>query len=299
MLVGYLLTAPKAFVLGPLAILLLLSRPRTGREWLWIALSVAAAIVVLRLPATLTDRTVRAAGAFFTGAFVIVTLVGFRSLVTRTLVAIGASAAATVAWFVGLGISWGELQAAFMADYWATWRLLSPTLPEAPPMAGEVVTGAAADLALQLAAALRDASGLMPGMLAVFALGGGYLAWGWYWRIAARPLGPAPRPFRTLRFSDHLVWLLILAAATTMLAGGTPAGLVGSNLLVLMLALYAGRGVAVLQTALLPAPTFFAVLLTITALALLPLALASCVLIGTADTWLDFRRRLAPDEGVP
>jgi hypothetical protein len=298
-LVGYLLTAPKAFVLGPLAVLLLLSRPRTGREWLWIALSVAAAAVVLRFPATLTDRTVRAAGAFFTGAFVIVTLLGLRSLAHRTLLAIGASAGATVGWFAWLGITWGDLQAAFTADYWATWRLLSPTLPESPPVAGEVVTGGAADLALQLAAALRDASALMPGLLAVFALGGGYLAWTWYWRVAARPLGPAPLPFRALRFSDHLVWLLIVAAAVAMLGGATPVGVVGSNLLVLMLALYAGRGLAVIQTALLPAPPFFAVLLSVTALALLPLALASCVLIGTADTWLDFRRRMAPDEGVP
>jgi len=298
-LVGYILSAPKAFVLGPLAILLLLSRPRSGREWLWIVISVVAAAVVLRLPATLTDRTVRAAGAFFTGAFVIVTLMGVRSLVHRTLAAIAASATLVVGWFVWLGISWGELQAAFMADYWATWRLLSPGLPESPPVAGEVVTGAAADLALQLAAALRDASGLMPGMLGVFALGGGYLAWNWYWRVASTPLGPAPLPFRALRFSDHLVWVLIIAAALAMLAGQTAAGVVGSNLLVLMLALYAGRGLAVIQTALLPAPMFFAVLLSITALALLPLALASCVLIGTADTWLDFRRRLAPDEGVP
>ncbi|MCA9762692.1 MAG: hypothetical protein KC544_06115, partial [Gemmatimonadetes bacterium] len=100
---GYILSAPKAFVLGPLAILLLLSRPRSGREWLWIVISVVAAAVVLRLPATLTDRTVRAAGAFFTGAFVIVTLMGVRSLVHRTLAAIAASATLVVGWFVWLG----------------------------------------------------------------------------------------------------------------------------------------------------------------------------------------------------
>lgn len=295
MLVGYLLTAPKAFVLGPLAVLLLLSRPRTRREWLWIGLSVVAAVVMLRLPATLTDRTIRAAEAFFTGGFVIATLIGVRSLFRRTVIAIATSAVVTAGWFTWLGIGWTTLRAGFVRDYWTTWRLLSPDLPAAPPLLGE--TGATTT-AMQLAAALRDAAGLVPGVIAVFGLAGGYLAWNWYWRLASRPLGAPPQPFRELRFSDHLVWLLIIAAAVTLAAPSGWPGVLGSNLLVVMLVLYAGRGLAVIQTSLAPAPMLFVMLLSVTAMFLLPLAMVSCVLIGTADTWLDFRRRMAPPEGA-
>ena len=40
LLAGYLLVVPPAFVLGPLAGLLLLCRPRTAREWIWIVVTV-------------------------------------------------------------------------------------------------------------------------------------------------------------------------------------------------------------------------------------------------------------------
>ncbi len=295
MLIGYLVVAPKAFVLGPLAVLLLLSRPRTAREWFWIGLCVVLAAVMLRLPATLTGRTIRAAEAFFTGAFVIATVWGVRSLVTRALLAVTASAVVTAGWFAALGIHWSTLRTAFVNDYWVTWRLLSPDLPARPPLMGETGVTAAA---LQIAAAIRDAAGVMPGVLAVFAMAGGYLAWNWYWRLASRPLGPPPQPFRLLRFSDHLVWLLIASAAAALLTPDSAVGIVGRNLLVLMVVLYAGRGLAIVQTSLLPAPRLFVVLVSVTAILLLPFAIVPCVLIGTADTWLDFRRRMAPAEGA-
>ena len=42
-----------AFFLGPLAALLLASRPRTGREWFWIALPVVVLAAWLQLPTSL------------------------------------------------------------------------------------------------------------------------------------------------------------------------------------------------------------------------------------------------------
>lgn len=298
-LIGYLLMAPKAFVMGPLAILLLLSRPRTGREWFWIGLSIVAAIVTLRLPVTLTGRTIRAAGAFFTGAFVIVTLFGVRSLFNRTLLATSAAAAVTVGWFAAFGLRWTALKSSFVSDYWTAWHAVSPALPERPPLAGEGTVNGVSATAIQMAGALRDASDLLPAVLAIMAMGGGYLAWSWYWRLASLPIGARPKPFRELRFSDHLVWLLILSAGGVMLLPrtGTP-GLIAGNLLLFMLTLYVVRGLAIVQTSLRPAPTPFVVLLSVTAIVLLPLAVVPCALIGTADTWFDFRRRMAPPEGA-
>lgn len=298
MLLGYLLAAPKSFLLGPLALLLLLSRPSHWREWLWIGVSVAAAAIMIQLPATLSDRTIHAAGAFFTGAFVIATLLGLRSLMGRTLIAIASSAAATIAWFVGFGLTMANLRASFIAQYWATWRTLRPELPQTPPILGQADPAASSDLAHQLTLWLHEASMVIPGALAVAALGGGYLAWKWYWQLSSHPVGESPRPFVDLRFNDHLIWLLIISVAATLLAGATPIGQLGSNLLVFTGALYAARGLAVVQTALRPAPTLFMVLLSIAAFFLLPVALLSCALLGTADTWLDFRRRMAPHEGA-
>ena len=67
--------------------------------------------VLLRIPTTLPEQTLRAAGAFFTGAYVVAALGGtLRSLLTRTLVAIGVAAAATIGWFLKLGLRFGDLE---------------------------------------------------------------------------------------------------------------------------------------------------------------------------------------------
>lgn len=298
-LIGYLLTAPKAFVLGPLAILLLLSRPRTGREWFWIGLSIVAALITLRIPVTLTGRTIRAAGAFFTGAFVIVTLLGIRSLFQRALIATSAGVALVSVWFVALGLRWASLKASFVADYWTTWHLISPSLPDRPPLAGEGAVNGVTASAAQLAEVLRQTTDLLPALLAIMAMGGGWLAWNWYWRLASHPIGDRPLPFRDFRFSDHLVWFLILGAGGSMLLSAeTTARWVANNLLLFMVTLYAARGLAIIHTSLKPAPPLFVVVLFGAALVLFPVAVSFALLVGTADTWFDFRRRMAPTEGA-
>jgi hypothetical protein len=50
----------------------------------------------------------------------------------------------------------------------------------------------------------------------------------------------------------------------------------------------------VLATALAYAPGFFVVLLVVGALFLFPFAVGGLTLLGLADTWLDFRRRVKP-----
>jgi hypothetical protein len=295
----YLLAAPKLFVLGPLTLLLLLSRPRSLREWIWIGASVALAFVYLRWPGlTLADRTLRAAGTFFTGAFVVTSLLGGRSLFNRTLLAVAAAAAATVAWFRGLGITWSDLRAAVVEQQWALYRELMPNLPEGPPAGEAIAGGQAAEMAAELARGVATAVTVWPALHAVLAVVGGWLAWTWYHRLASAPIGRAPAPFRQFSFSDHLIWLVILSGAATLapLPGDWTA--VSGNLLLFLLALYAGRGLAIIQTALQPAPFGLAAMLSIVGVLLLPLALMVVTLIGLADTWLDLRSRMAPPEGA-
>lgn len=299
LLAGYLLTSPKTFLLGPLTLLLLLSRPATVREWLWIGISVAAALLMLRLPATLTDRTIRAAGAFFTGAFVMTSLLGVTSLFRRALISVGVAAAAVAGWFGALGLGWTDLVTSVRAWQWSAVRALRPELPEIPPASAGIAAGSTAEAAAQFATAIEATARLFPAMLAVVAMGGGWLAWVWYHRIAARPIGRPSPPFRDFRFSDQLVWAVVLAAALALAPLGLVPALIGANMLVFLLALYAGRGLAVIQTALVPAPQALGMLLSAIALLLLPLAVVMCALLGLADTWLDLRRRMAPPEGAP
>ena len=60
-------TVSPFFFLAPTVVLLLLSRPSTVREWIWIVLGIASIAILLRIPTTLPEQTLRAAGAFFTG----------------------------------------------------------------------------------------------------------------------------------------------------------------------------------------------------------------------------------------
>jgi hypothetical protein len=299
LLLGYLLVAPKSFVLGPLALLLLLSRPRTVREWFWIGASAALAWVLLQAPTSLVDRTVRAAGMLFTGAFVITSLVGVRSLFRRALAAVAVAVAGTWTWFAVLGLDWSTLRQTVTAMQWQLYRIAIPALPEAPPSTVDAALGTTAELAANLARGLAATADLWPGLHAVMALGGGWLAWVWYHRVASAPIGRPSPPFRTFTFSDHFVWLVIAAGAATLAPLPDTAALVAANLLLFLLALYAGRGLAVTQTALLPAPTGLAFVLTVAAVLLLPLALVALTLVGLADTWLDLRRRLLAPQGAP
>lgn len=291
LLVGYLLLAPwKVFFLGPVALLLLLSRPRTWREWFWIGVTALAAVSLWRVPGTLADQLVRSAGLFFAGAFVVASLTGIRSAFGRAVVAVTAAAVATIGWSVAFGIRWLDLRAAVVTTLWTGWRLVFPEMPEMPPEGAGIAGGASGELAAQLAAATRAMGDFFPALLVLTALAGGALAATWYHRIASSPVGPAPAWFRTFRFNDHVIWLLVLALVAAMAAPEGPLAVIGQNLLVAVGGVYAARGLAVVRWITAALPPIYTVLLFVMVPFLLPLAVA-CAVIGVADTWLDLRRR--------
>jgi len=153
--------------------------------------------------------------------------------------------------------------------------------------------GASQELIDQAAGAMHSATQLYPGLLALAGIAGVRLAWTWYHRVAVRPLGKPPAPFRAFGFSDHLVWGWVVALGLALLPVPQPWSLLGANLLLVLGVLYAARGVAVFvaQTGRIPAP--LAGVLALVATFLLPFVVAGLTLLGLADTWLDFRRRLS------
>jgi hypothetical protein len=299
---GFLLAAVQigpVFFLGLLATLLLVSQPRTRREWFWIAICAAALVAWFGVPTSLADHTVRAAAVFFIGAFVGLTLVGVRSLFTRASVAVLIGAAAMVAWYLVFHLRFADLQNEIVTQTWEAWRKFVSDLPAAVPSGNALDEGAVADRARQYALVATVAAFLFPAWLALIALGSARLAWSWYRRIARTPMLAPANPFREFRFNDHLIWLLVLLIAPFLLPVPQSVTLVAGNALVVVGLIYVLRGAAVASTSLQRASPFFIGILLLMMLPLFYIVFIGLAMLGIADTWLDFRRRMAPRSGVP
>ncbi len=257
--------------------------------------------LILRGAPLLIEQTSRSAAACFTGAMVVGTLLEIESLSTRLLLSAGIASGATIAWFAHLGIRFASLRGSLVTEVWDSYRAMFPELPPVP-LDGSALAGMSKSsldaLPARLSANVQAMGDLYPAILMITALVGGWLAWGWYHRIAIRPFGAPPRPITALRFNDHLIWGLIGSLALTLVGGPGTMTLVASNVLFVLGALYWARGLAITRYALarLPAPPLFKV--AVTAFLVLPLAFGGWLLLGVADTWLDIRRRLEPPQGV-
>ncbi|MBA3258956.1 MAG: DUF2232 domain-containing protein [Gemmatimonadales bacterium] len=284
LLAGFLLVAPPVFVLGPLAGLLLVSRPASRREWVWVAGLIAWSGLWLQQSGGVNMHWVRAAAVLLSGAFVALTVWRPSQHFSRALVATGLAGAALGAWTAALEIEWATVRRAVEADLAAYHRALQAEL-------------AGANASREMLAQMSDLSDtvalLYPGLVALAAIGGLRLAWAWYHRIAERPLGPPPAPFAAFRFSDQLVWGGVAGLALCLMPLSEAWRTVGVNLLLVWAVLYATRGLAIFSagSARVPRPVLAA--LTLVAMFMLPFVLGGLTLLGLADTWLDFRRRLA------
>lgn len=288
-LAGYLLLAPPVFVFGPLAGLLLLSRPGTAREWVWLAAATIWSALWLQQVGGLGAQVTRAGAVLLCGTFLALTLWQPSNGVGRALGATAVAGAALVAWMWRLGIGWMQLVSGVDRDLSAYQTAVRDEWRAA---------GAPPELIDQIAGLMHSVSRLYPGLLAIAAIAGLRLAWTWYHRLAPRPLGPPPSPFRGFAFSDQLIWGCIAALALTLAPGPEGWRLAGANLLVVFGALYLARGLAVFvaKAGRVAAPVIAVVALI--ALFLLPFVVGGLTLLGLADTWLDFRRRpAAPTTG--
>ena len=282
LLAGFLLVAPPVFLLGPLVGLLLVSRPSTAREWVWLLGLVAWSALWLQQTGGLGGQLVRAAAVLLTGAFVALTLWRPSNRLGQAVAATGLAAAALAAWMGRLGIAPAAVRRAIEADLGTYARALQ----------SQVADSASRELLQELVRAGGTVAQLYPALMALGAIAGLRLAWAWYHRIAARPLGAAPLPFTAFGFSDQMVWGWVLALSLYLFGpGGWHTA--GANLLMIWAALYAVRGLAVFSagSARVPAPVIAT--LAVIAMFLLPFVAGGLLLLGLADTWLDFRRRLA------
>ena len=279
-----------AFLFGPLAVLLAASRPHGRRAWLWLI----ALTLWLSLWATqaggLLEEVIRASAVVSAGVGVLFLLLTRGSVSTRALRGTGAVVLAVSTLAAVVGLRWRDVELAVihqgMAAQQAALELLSRGGTSPDPATLEALN--------TLGEGLRPMAPFFPGIWPCCSSPGSAS------RRCSRRASPGrrwrrcPGRFDDFRFSDHLVWVVILGLIGVLFdAGGLVAG-PASSLVAFGVGLYALRGSAVLATALRHAPRLFVVMLVVGALFLLPFAVGGLALLGLADIWLDFRRRMAP-----
>lgn len=273
------------FVCGPLAGLLLVSRPSTAREWGWLLGAVLWTVLWLKPLGGLGAQVAGAGAVFLAGSFLALTLWRPSPTFSRALIAAAIAGAALAAWMFRLGITWAAVRQAVSHDLGVYQETARAQWQQA---------GMPTDMVARMSGVAETVAQLFPALLAIAAIAGLRLAWAWYHRVATRPLGAAPAPFPAFRFNDQLVWGWVLALGLTLLPIPEPWSLVGANLLLLWTSLYLTRGLAVLLAGAGRVPRSVFVVLGAISMFLLPFVVGGLTLLGLADTWLDFRRRMAP-----
>jgi hypothetical protein len=153
------------------------------------------------------------------------------------------------------------------------------------------------EMSAQMSEMADTVSMLYPGLLALAAIAGLRLAWAWYHRIADHPVGAPPAPFPAFAFSDQLIWGWVIGLALALVPEPEWARVTGANVLLVWGALYATRGLAVVVTVATRTPGAVLAVIALVTLVLMPFVLGGLTIVGFADTWLDFRRRVAPATG--
>lgn len=269
-------------------------------------MSVSAALSLLWVLGSggIADQAVNAMAVLMTGAFIAISATDRRSTFTRAAWSVLVAVGAIVLWSQVWGIRWTDVELALTRQWWAFCRnlLMMADFAEVSPGSLQFIE--------RMADAGRPIAQLFPARLVVSGMLGLVVAAAWHQRIARRSLGPAVERLGSFRFTDHLIWLVILGVAVLVvpqvkifqdLADRSPVAEmllftvsywspVATNLLVVCGALYVARGAAVVRRMIRPGPAI--VLAVIATLFLLPFALAGLAALGVADTWIDFRHRI-------
>lgn len=240
----------------------------------------------------LTTQFLRAYGVALTGAWILLAQRQPARPFRQALLAIGVAAAVTLGWLYTLGHSWGDVET-------AAARLLSTSLLAQARLAQAVGNEAGKQLSTMLfegAGQAREMARLMPAGVVLASLAGLGLAWRGHFPLALVPLGPAPKAFTAFTFSDQAVWLVVAGLGVVLLGVGDVLPLVhvaAMNVLVVMLALYALRGAAIFRASTGRPTALGMALYSILVVLMFAFVASGLTVLGLADTWLDFRRRLA------
>lgn len=282
--------APVGLFALPLAVLLAMSPVRTPKEAMALAIAGGFSLVWLLDMGQLPDQVVRAAAVLATAVFVPITRYYSMPVIHRSLTAVGFAALSVAGMLVALGSSWGELR------WWAGHeaRLSVRIVSQVLWMAAQDGSSAAAEIAALVGDSVRYAADYFPAAVALQLIAGLALATAIYIRVAATPHGPGLARFTQFRFNENIGWVAIPPLLVILIPMLAAAKVGATNLLIVMGALYALRGVSIIAFGLrLVGATsgFMIVAIIVAGLLILPVAVAGAILLGIADSGLDLRRR--------
>lgn len=293
---AFLLFGPAALVLFPLGLLLLWSGGMRLTPVLAATCCAFISALWFTAPGGLADQTLKGWTAAATGAFLLYTLGLGRRSIDAALLATLTGAAAVALWLAAYHVPLQLIIDDAVRTILASYRLLGDLAPVYRPQIAE------------MGETIRTVAIVFPSVMLLSGLAGLAFAWRWMHLLVPDAPGTPPAPFAEFRFSDHVVWLVVIGMAGTVaqVADLLPTETIWpANLLVLAGALYMARGSAVVTTlAPIPARLRIPLLLLLLVTAryiqfLIPFAVTGLLGIGLADTWLDFRRRAAAASGDP
>jgi hypothetical protein len=282
-LVAFLfLPFPAICLAGPLAGCLVLARPSGLREWSWVAAAIAISVLGFSAATSLAQEIFFAYGVAFTGSFLALRIWRPGPVLARATVAAVDTAALVAIGAWALGLRWASIRAELEADFQRAVSLVTT---------GSPLAGGQMD---QLRESMATMASVYPGIAILGAMGGGALASAVAWHVTAGRSGHEPGRFRDFAFNDHLIWGAILTLGLVLLPLQEPFAGFAANAIVVWAGLYLARGAAVaaFTAGMWPFPLKFS--LALAAVLLLPYALGGLLLLGLADTWLDFRRAPPP-----
>lgn len=283
-----------AIVLLPLAILVI-ALP-TERRFGWVGMGLLLWLLVVFLGAGPLAVLSRGWSMMLGATFLAVTIVRSEwPVITRALATVAAS---FLAGALGLAAA-GEVTVLdrLVREHFRNVSALTLSevraqIPDAPwvdelSLATEQIANLQADL--------------YPALLGLQSLAALALVSWWIRRIRRSESGAfVLAPLREFRFSDQLIWVLIIGLVLYVLPVGTTfTERLALNVLAFMGALYALRGLAVFVFLARGTRSLATVILGALALVFLyPVAITAALLMGIGDTWLDVRSRaMASDAG--
>jgi hypothetical protein len=222
---------------------------------------------------------------------------------------VGASFLAAMGFFPGAGfLVWGVSAVALAAGTAALvfavfggWSvahgLMSERLHAGAEATVDVGRRLSSDPAVQQAfedAARRTAEVqivVFPALMGLASILGLGVAW-WVWMRMSRTEGRIFAPFRSFRFPDPMIWVLI-AGIVLLIPFGLESGVgqVGANLVLFMSGLFVVRGVAVSWVLSGGISWWGALLMGMVLVLAAPLVFAGAWMVGVGDSWWDFRAR--------
>jgi len=289
--VAFGLLVPAPLFAFPFAVMLAFSRPASRGEVIMASLAGGLSMWWLLQPGNPPDQALRAALLLSTAAFVLLARFGALSFTHRALIAIGVATAGVTLFFVAFGWSWDQLH----------WWVISQRTQEGGQALAVLRAGARGDssaalidnLQTVLARSAAFEADNYAAMTGLKLLAGLALATALYHRVATNPRGPALGRFRDFRFTEHLGWAAAIPLVIILLPDLIRAKVAAANMLLLVGALYALRGLAVAAfvAGLAGTGPIATALVLMAAFFMLPVVIGGGILLGVLDAGMDLRRR--------